>query len=72
MSGHAHGFSWAVQASSKVERSTKIPGGEAVMITIGDEGFEAHAILIAMLLTTAIQLYSQRSEMVVSATPASL
>ena len=62
MSGHAHGYGWAVQSSSKVERSVKIPGGLAVTLTIGDDNFETIVMLVGLLLARAIDRYAQLSE----------
>ena len=62
LSGHAHGFGYATVASSTVERSVKIPGGQAVVVTVGDESFTAISMMTAMMLLKAIALYVERSE----------
>lgn len=66
MSGHAHGYSYAVQLTSKTERSVPVPGGQSVVVTIGDDSFNAHAMTAGLLLVRAIQRYSRLSEVPVS------
>lgn len=73
LSGHAHGFGYATVASSTVERSVEIPGGQAVVVTVGDDSFTAISMMTAMLLLKAIALYADRSERpVVSASASDL
>ena len=67
LSGHAHGFGYATVASSKIERSVQIPGGQAVVVTVGDDSFTAIAMMTAMMLLKAILLYADRSERPIAA-----
>lgn len=62
LSGHAHGFGYATVASSKIERSVQIPGGQAVVVTVGDGSFIAISMTTALMLLKAMILYGDRSE----------
>lgn len=67
MSGHAHGFGYAIQTSSTIERSVKVPGGHHITFTVDDDSFTSQAMMTGLLLLTAMQLYIQRSTSVITA-----
>ena len=61
MSGHAHGYAYAAQSTSEVQRQSSVPGGIETMMTVDGEFFASHAITVSSLLRSAMQLYISRS-----------
>jgi hypothetical protein len=61
MSGHTHGYGYALHTGSKVERSVTIPGGAQLTLTISDDDFITQAMMTGLLLLNAIRLYAARS-----------
>lgn len=63
MSGHAHGYAWAVQASSNQhdEVVVPVPGGVTVTLSVNPSVFLSYVSITGYLLLTAVQLYGGRS-----------
>lgn len=61
LSGHVHGYSYAVQLSSVVERASDVPGGSSRTVTLNEGMFTNIALIATGLLNAAMLLYYERS-----------